>query len=63
MQECATRKGEKSMIIIGIAGAACAFILWCCIKVGKESDSRLENLWEDRKTDMTPEDVDRKEEG
>lgn len=31
--------------VIGIAGIVCSFVLWCCVKVGSESDIESENYF------------------
>lgn len=44
------RGGVEMLIfgIIGVIGVVNAFILWCCCKVGKESDIHLEMLLRDK---------------
>lgn len=34
--------------VIGILGIVCTFVLWCCVKVGKESDIEIENYFEEK---------------
>lgn len=47
--------------IIGVIGVVNAFILWCCCKVGKESDIHLEMLSKN-KPDMEQEKREREDE-
>ncbi|MDO4274857.1 MAG: hypothetical protein Q4D16_14415 [Eubacteriales bacterium] len=49
------------MIILGLAGIISAFVLWCCIKVGKESDRELEGLWEEEGPDRDRDNLCRKD--
>lgn len=58
--------GEINMIIIGaiwIVGVIFSFILWCCVKVGKESDIEYENHLKAEGQDFNQEDMEREEEG